>query len=55
MDLTDTEVETLHSLLFEETLYGDRSKWSEAEFSDMSSVLEKVVDVAKQRKFWWAR
>jgi len=54
MELTDDELEELHSFLQDETLYGD----DEIVYTPAGDVLrriqQKVENEAKVRKLWWA-
>jgi succinate dehydrogenase flavin-adding protein (antitoxin of CptAB toxin-antitoxin module) len=61
MDLTDEELDELHSLLQEELLYGDdelvymTSENGRLQNERLTSIIRKVEDEAKGRGRWWAR
>ena len=54
MELTDDELSHLHTLLFDEVLYGDDDVvyGDGKEAASLRSALEKVEDEAKRRKLW---
>ena len=60
MELTDNELDELHSLLQSELLYGDdelvysTSENGRLQNERLSSIQRKVEDEAKRRKRWWA-
>jgi succinate dehydrogenase flavin-adding protein (antitoxin of CptAB toxin-antitoxin module) len=59
MELTDEELDELHSLLQETLLYGDdelvysTTESGRLQNERLSSVQRKVEDEAKRRKLWW--
>ena len=55
MELSDAEFEMLHTIVFEECIYPDISRYSEKETELISSLHEKVCDEARRRGFWWIR
>ncbi len=55
MELTDAELEELHSFLQDETMYGDDNIVYGSDGDLLRQVLRKVEDEAKKRGFWWAR
>lgn len=61
MDLTNDELDELHSLLENHLLYGDddvvymTTESGRLENERLSSVQKKVEHEAKQRGRWWAR
>lgn len=61
MELTDEELDELHSLLVEELLYGDdelvymTSENGKLQNERLTSILRGVEAEAKERGRWWAR
>ena len=57
MDLTNDELDALHSCLYEEVHYGDDEVvYGDGEYAvNLRLTLRKVYDEAKRRKLWWAR
>lgn len=61
MELSDDELDELHSLLQETLLYGDdelvymTTENGRLQNERLSSVQRKVEDEAKRRQRWWAR
>ena len=54
MILTDAELESLHSVLYDEVYYGDDEivYGDGLEAVNLRSALKKVEDEAKRRKLW---
>lgn len=57
MELSDEELEALHSCVFDEVIYGDDSVvYGDDEYAvNLRAALTKVTNEAKRRKLWWAR
>ena len=54
-ELTDEEIDMLHSILTEECIYPSQGKYPEEEAVLVSALFGKVTDEAHRRKLWWAR
>ena len=56
MDLTNSELDALHGVLYDAVHYGDDEiVYGDGEEAvNLRSALRKVEDEAKRRKFWWA-
>jgi len=56
MELTDKELEHLHSCVYDEVYYGDDEVvYGDGEYAvGLRSVLAKVENEAHARKLWWA-
>lgn len=54
MDLTDDELEELHSILGDYVMYGEDSIVYTSEGDTAREIFKKVHDEAKKRDFWWA-
>ena len=55
MELSDTELQMLYTIVFDECIYPSPGKYDDEETELISSLYEKVRDEAKRRKFWWAQ
>lgn len=57
MELTDEELDAIHSCLYDEAYYGeDDVVYGNGEYAiNLKSALKKVTDEAKARGFPWAR
>lgn len=55
MELSDEELEELHDILDNYTMYGEDRIVYTAEGDLARAIARKVHDEAKQRRFWWAR
>lgn len=55
MELTDDEVGVLHELLVEAVVYNNPEDFNDDDRALLSSIMAKVMNEAKNRKFWWAR
>ena len=52
MDLSNEELETIHSALYDEAYYGDDNIVYGSDGDILRSALAKVEDEAKRRKLW---
>lgn len=56
MELTDAELEAVHTVLFDQYYYGEEYVYhDDDEGRAVGTALGKVIDEAKRRGFWWAR
>jgi hypothetical protein len=55
MELSDVELEMLHTIVFDECIYPSQGKYDDEETKLISDLFRKVSDEAKRRGFWWAR
>lgn len=57
MELTDEELDAIHSCLYDEAHYGDDDVvYGDSLYAvNLRSALEKVTNEAKARGLWWAR
>ena len=55
MELSDDELTELHSLLQDQTLYGDDNIVYGSDGDGLRAIQRKVYDEAKRRKLWWGR
>lgn len=55
MELTDEEIDALHSCVYDEVYYGDDDVvYDDSDYAvNLRSALEKITDEAKRRKLWF--
>ncbi len=52
MNLSDEELDHVHSLLYGAVYYPNVGYFNEEQMKDVESALSKVTDEAKRRKLW---